>query len=200
MIGQLVESAGAWLGAACPHIPHDPTHALTTSIQAAWYLHPEQHVGEFLALNVFLIALGHTLGKHPWKVQIAADHVPNWSPSLIDRATAVVCLLLAVAITTYKYLTERMIYLLQPCHLLLYCLVFLALKRGVALPTSGTTRAVTTAVDFPSLVFNFYLHNMYGAWLAIVTPGKRGECPCSAACCPVAPPGLPSACVSVSAV
>lgn len=169
MLFDLVAAAGQWLRDSFPHISDDPTIALETSVLGAWYLHPEQHVWEILGLNIALIALVISLAKKPWTVQV--PHVPRvitW----LDVATSLLCVLLVVVIITYKLLTDRTIYMFQPCHLLLYCLVYLAVSTGGGPPAIA-------GIDAPSFVFNFYLHSMYGAWLALVMPGEGtglGQC------------------------
>ncbi len=168
-----VQAAAEFLVDALPHLSHDPTDALSSSIMAAWYLPPERHVWEFLGLNLVLIALVVLAGRSPWLLLLPSAPVAQPKPKKAlhwtDYALFLTCVALAIATAVYKLSTNRTIYLLQPCHMLLFSLVYLSLQRPE--PAATDARQRVSKLDTPSLVFNFYLHSMYSAWLALAVPG-----------------------------
>lgn len=163
----MLSTLGQWLRDLFSHIPSDSSAALQSSLIGSWYLHPDRHVWEFVFLNLLCIGVVYYLGRRPWDVVVPAAATSRRSATTLDWLTFATCLTLLIATITYKILTERLIYMLQPCHMWLMTLLYLSVTHGV----KSSPKGGSSALDIPSIVFNVYIHNTYGAWLALATPG-----------------------------
>jgi len=184
---QLLLYSGQSLQDAFPHIPNDTGMPMVSSLTPFWYLSPTQHVKELLFVNLGLLPVILLLMRAaPWRVILpaAASSVAHGGkhdtanvPAAASRSLAllrgaahvgkVVSVLTIISTVVYKASTDRMIYLLQPCHIMNAMLVYLSFA------TPGSLAG--------AVVFNFYLHACFGAWLALLQPDTRdllmpGEC------------------------
>ena len=172
------------LEAALPHMSWDIDGCMVSSLRPCWFLSPLQHVWEFVLVNAVLLPLlAYWTLKHPWRVVVpAATPAERLSAagkpgSRMDSALAAlevlgaatgVCTLVATVV--FKILSHKLMYLLQPCHVLNLALVYLAFSRR------SEQKDNPGKVNVPSVVFNVYLHSCYGAWLALLQPGTS-TCP-----------------------
>lgn len=161
--------------AAVPHIPRDLTGAVdasgsvVTSIIPCWYLSPLQHVWEFVAENLILVPL-LLRSSRAWTVTESAT---GPSPRLRALDTAIhasgwVTLVVLAVTLLYKHLTERLVYVLQPCHVMTGVLAWLCFAQ----PAAGAGACGRTpSAHLPSILFNVVcLHWVFGCWLAILAP------------------------------
>lgn len=158
----LVDAAAARLHAfgdavraATPHLggTYDPNASNT----ATWFLSPEQHLVEWAIFNCVCAWLLYTQAKrHRWTVLVAADARDPSDSAWVwaDRLLAACSISVLCATLVFKYLSNCMIFLLQPCHIQNLALVIFAVSRG----------------RFAGTVFNIYLHCQFGAWLALLGP------------------------------
>lgn len=172
-----VTSAAQWLEDALPHITRDLGRSVASSVVPSWFLSPVQHVWEFLVLNSILVPMVLFLTlRAPWEVvEPAAVAAPTGTRRpratlVLDTAIAVgkwVVLVTIGATLVYKLLTNRGLYLLQPCHVLNVLLAIICFSSPAA-AFKGPA-----ASHLPSIAFNVYLHSVYGAWLALAMPDTR---------------------------
>ncbi|EKX41772.1 hypothetical protein GUITHDRAFT_141763 [Guillardia theta CCMP2712] len=116
--------------------PDFPFERPTSSIPASWYISPKQTFGELVVWNLFFWTL-----------------------------TYVIFMVLAslLWVLYYKYLTNTVVYILQPCHLVSIMLVYLFWCRDIA---------------HGSLIFSMFTHMNVGTLLALVVPLQEGTVCC----------------------
>lgn len=150
-----------------------------------WYLSPQQHILEMLGFHAILLPLVWWLSQQPWIVQVPAlpkrtDSSAVWknaqnesvelvyAPSrrksggwlkLADGLLTILAWITGPATVWYKAQNGRNAYLLQPCHIQNFVIMYLTLDRSSS---------------FAAALFHFYLCTAYGTLLAIATPDLRG--------------------------
>jgi len=149
-----------------------------------WYLSPRQHVIEMVLLHALLLPLIYWLSKKPWKVEVPAlprastrknwlnassapldavyDRARRKGGDLLEWSDTLLCVIAWItgpATVWYKMQNGRTAYLLQPCHLQNFVIMYLTVD--------GTS-------PFAAGLFHFYLCTSYGTLLALATPDLRG--------------------------
>jgi hypothetical protein len=155
-------------------------------------------VWEFVAENLILVPLLlRSSRQDAWTVTESATG-PSPRLRALDtaiRASGWVTLVVLAVTLLYKHLTERLVYVLQPCHVMTGVLAWLCFAQPAA--GAGACGRAPSA-HLPSILFNVVcLHWVFGCWLAILAPGAWGikgfaglahvccthVCPCTALQC-----------------
>ena len=136
----------------------------------AWSLTPEQHVVEFLLANLSFLTLAyfayhlytstphHSLARQPTSsptTQAQQRHSHASTPHTAWSYVQVFLLTLSYTLLViHKYRSDRLWFLLQPCHVLHLLLLYLT-----TLPPASTTAM---------FLFNLYLHLLFSPFLGLV--------------------------------
>ncbi|CAO3621365.1 unnamed protein product [Mucor fragilis] len=136
------------------------------SLGGSWYVSPTAHGVEFLTVAPFYLAMTAYFG---YKAVIKDQHNYNLLKSARNRPPRslmeTVCLILMIAsyavTVVHKSVTGTKYFLLQPCHASAVILVII-----MAWPNDRSQFV-------PQLLFNIYLHTLWGSVLALVFPDLR---------------------------
>ena len=140
----------------------------------AWFLTPQQHLLEFLSINLAFAYLAylayhlyapstsHAVHRKQTKQPTAAGQQrkatatepPSTATWLLNHTLVFLLSLSYALMVIHKYREERLWFLLQPCHVL-----HLLLMRIIMLPPSSTTAI---------FCFNLYLHLLFSPFLGLV--------------------------------
>jgi len=140
------------LNTSLPIIPDE-----TSKVKSSWFLAPEQHFIEFTIISLWI---GHWF-KNFLTNGIDAFVLPeDYEPKPIDNidiALSVAILLHGIAILTFKLMRDRVWFMLQPCNITTWMLVWMCVSRS----------------EYCVWGFNLYLHTMWGSWLGFVAADLR---------------------------
>lgn len=128
-----------------------------------WYLSPRQHAIELLLFNLIALPVIWALARQPAPVWLAkrTPKAGSWFRRA-DMALGIVAVTTWLSTFLYKVLTERMVYMLQPCHLSNMVLIWLVFIG----PTASRRWA--------TLVLGMYLEMWFGSAAALAMPDLRG--------------------------
>lgn len=135
-------------------------------IGGSWYISPKAHGVEFVTITPFYLIMTVYFGykallKNKINYQLLTDQDPGKRRTWIE-VLCLLSLIVSYSITvTHKVLTGTEIFLLQPCHVSAAILIMIQ-----AWP-SKLPRWI------PRLLFNIYLHTLWGAVLALIFPDLR---------------------------
>ncbi|ORZ37837.1 transmembrane protein [Catenaria anguillulae PL171] len=157
LLGDFVKSWSA-------DLPYDLDR--TSSIYGSWYLSPTQHGVEFVLFNLFFVwAFRHFLAKS-LKRGTPIDHAIQAAKraalptrSRLDVLMALVLTASLSLVTFHKYNSGNLNFLLQPCHVSMVTLIVMLLWDQRS--------------SVPHVIFNIYLHTVWGTLLAILSPDLR---------------------------
>ncbi|KAI9031036.1 transmembrane protein [Phycomyces nitens] len=137
------------------------------SLGGAWYITPTHHAIEFITLApIFLLLTGilgmRAFGKGTNGYRLLTTPQPtDTKSSWLDQALLIMTIGSLGLTVIHKYYTHTLLFLLQPCHASAAILIII---MGWPLPNRPF---------IPRLLFNIYLHTMWGAILALVFPDLR---------------------------
>uniref|UniRef100_A0A7S4N1I1 Uncharacterized protein n=1 Tax=Guillardia theta TaxID=55529 RepID=A0A7S4N1I1_GUITH len=136
--------------------PDFPFERPTSSIPASWYISPKQTFGELVVWNLFFWTLTYVIFMRcdfRRRLGLPKHGVRKVTYGDVFLGTQVLASLLWVLY--YKYLTNTVVYILQPCHLVSIMLVYLFWCRDIA---------------HGSLIFSMFTHMNVGTLLALGFP------------------------------
>eukprot|EP00164_Ancoracysta_twista_P006261 GFYU01008694.1.p1 GENE.GFYU01008694.1~~GFYU01008694.1.p1 ORF type:complete len:274 (+),score=30.42 GFYU01008694.1:169-990(+) len=148
-------AVGQWFASLNPDIPVEVD---TTGGKAcSWFLSPEQHIVEFLLYSlVFLPSAIKSVCNGVWSKKATGELKPT---DAMDWLLALWLGFSLGAIVVFKWVSDKMVYLVSPCHMLNLALLICCLWRN----------------QFTANLFNIYLHIHWSAWLAILQPDLRNH-------------------------
>ncbi|KNE57352.1 hypothetical protein AMAG_03072 [Allomyces macrogynus ATCC 38327] len=138
----------------------------STSLFGSWYLTPKQHAAEFIIYNLafmylFVVFLKKALAPGT-AIAKALEEAKKAAPtrrSKVDLALVAVLAASLALVWYHKGNSGTRIFLLQPCHVSMVTLIIMMLWSPMS--------------SVPHVVFNVYLHTMWGTLLAIFSPDLR---------------------------
>ncbi|KAI8374176.1 TMEM164 family-domain-containing protein [Radiomyces spectabilis] len=136
------------------------------SLGGAWYISPAHHALEFVILVPLFLALTlffgwRAFGPTTRAFQLLNSPLPTVKASLLENILLFLLVLSLGVTIVHKAYTETLLFLFQPCHASAFILIII-----MGWPSSWNLMV-------PRLLFNIYLHTLWGAILALVFPDLR---------------------------
>eukprot|EP00039_Didymoeca_costata_P022362 m.4329 g.4329 ORF g.4329 m.4329 type:complete len:312 (+) comp2958_c0_seq1:64-999(+) len=138
--------------------PQIGTDTGKSKIYSAWWISPEQTALELLIF--FIITVHFT-----WQLLRGGNYLKGWDSNdtsgreldVWDRIIAWNSVFHAVIMIVYKIKRGRLAFLLQPCNMWTILFIYVSFSRST----------------FSTVLFNFYLHAMWGSWLGALAADLR---------------------------
>ncbi|KAI8878436.1 hypothetical protein K501DRAFT_195862 [Backusella circina FSU 941] len=147
-------------------VPGEETN-FEDSIGGSWYISPEAHGIEFLTLVPFYLGMTYYYGnkilfKDKTNYKLLTQDMKNRPAKSWLELLCLITMTASYAVTViHKYITSTEFFLLQPCHASALLLVMVMAWPDKANPF------------IPQLLFNIYIHTLWGSVLALVFPDLR---------------------------
>eukprot|EP00040_Diaphanoeca_grandis_P019165 m.100988 g.100988 ORF g.100988 m.100988 type:complete len:307 (-) comp27294_c0_seq1:70-990(-) len=147
--------AGRWVFNLNHHLPIVPDE--TSKVKSSWFIDPEQTFLEFTGVSLWILSYLYgyfTMGIRGWAP--SEGHVPKPVDN-VDLALAAIVFVHGAAIFTFKMMRGRVWFMLQPCNLSTWMLLWICVSR----------------TETATWWFNFYIHGMWGSWLGLMAADLR---------------------------
>ncbi|KAG2224859.1 hypothetical protein INT45_008041 [Circinella minor] len=166
MTSEILHTLGAYVKHYAVDLAPGNETDFSDSLGGTWYISPTQHAIEFLTLAPLYIGFAVYFGYRAFNKSTSAYRLLTSTEKLPPRSfLEILCLALLIASLSttviHKAVTGTLMFLMQPCHVSAGLLILVMSWPSHKYPI------------IPRVLFNIYLHTLWGAILALIWPDLR---------------------------
>ncbi|KAI9484866.1 TMEM164 family-domain-containing protein [Zychaea mexicana] len=166
MTSEILHTLGAYVKHYAVDLAPGSETDFADSLGGSWYISPTQHAIEFLTLAPMYLGFAAYFGWRAFNKSTPAYRLLTSTEKLPPRPLLeTLCLVLLIAsfstTVAHKAVTGTLMFLMQPCHVSAGLLILVMSWPDHKYPI------------IPRVLFNIYLHTLWGAILALIWPDLR---------------------------
>ncbi|KAI7885553.1 hypothetical protein K492DRAFT_203958 [Lichtheimia hyalospora FSU 10163] len=160
-----MEHLGSFVKRWSVDLPAKAEYDFADSLGGAWYITPTHHAIEFLTLaplyTIFTLLYAKRVLRSPGAYQLLTSTEQRPARSLLETLLFVMLIASFTVTVIHKAVTGTLLFLMQPCHASAFLLILVMGWPNHKYPL------------IPRLLFNIYLHTLWGTILALIWPDLR---------------------------
>ncbi|CDS13339.1 hypothetical protein LRAMOSA05517 [Lichtheimia ramosa] len=160
-----MEHLGSFVKRWSVDLPPKAEYDFADSLGGAWYITPTHHAIEFLTLaplyTIFTLLYAKRVLRSPGAYELLTSTEQRPARSILEMLLFVMLIASFTVTVIHKAVTGTLLFLMQPCHASAILLILVMGWPNHKYPL------------IPRLLFNIYLHTLWGTILALIWPDLR---------------------------